>query len=109
MNNYPKANVAGIFRKLLAEDWLIQSYGGAMKYIENGILKESSAFEPVYSYGHNYSKFDKDFSLFMWTPSSNKQKVSDYFDDIVRGLTEKDINKVLDKSYRFNYVDKEYK
>jgi hypothetical protein len=45
----------------------------------------------------------------MWTPSSNKQKVSDYFDDIVRGLTEKDINKVLDKSYRFNYVDKEYK
>lgn len=108
MNNYPKANIAGIFRKLLAEDWLIQSYGGAMKYVENDILRQSTAFEPIYSYGNNYRKFHKDFSLFMWTTDSNKEKVSDYFDDVVRDLTEEQIGKVLNKSDRFHYVDKEY-
>lgn len=109
MNRYPLANVAGIFRKLLADDWLVQSYGGGMPYTKKGLLLRSSPMEPIYSYGHNYNKFDTDFSLFMWTTEKDKEKVSKYFDDVVKSLTKKQITTVTDKTERFLYVDKEYK
>lgn len=109
MNKYPVANVAGVFRKLLSDDWLVQSYGGGMPYVQRGIVLRSSPRDPIYSYGHNYRKFKKDFSLFMWTTEKDKDKVSSYFDSVVKDLTKEQITKVLDKSERFSYVDKEYK
>ena len=108
MNGYPQANIAGVFRKLLAEDWLMQPYGGGMKYMRKGVLMQSSTYEPIYSYGHNYEKFGENFSLFMWTAEKDKEKVSKYFDDVVNSLTKTQIKKVTNKTDRFLYVDKEY-
>lgn len=108
MNKYPQANKVGVFRKLLSEDWLVQSYSGGMRYAKNNTVLQSSVEEPFYSYGHNYSKFDKDFSLFMWTTEKDKEKVSDFFDSIVEDLTEEQIKRVIEKKDRFLYVEREY-
>lgn len=108
MNKYPQANKVGVFRKLLSEDWLVQSYSGGMRYAKNNAVLQSSVDEPFYSYGHNYSKFDKDFSLFMWTTEKNKEKVSDFFDSIVEDLTEEQVKRVIEKKDRFLYAEREY-
>jgi len=106
MNKYPQADTAGIFRKLLTEDWLVESYAGGMPYMKKGVLLRSSPSEPIYSYGHNYTKFGHDFSLFVWTTESDKDKISKYFDDVVQGLTKEQIEKI--NTERFSYVDRKY-
>ena len=109
MRKYPTADIAGVFRKLMTDDWLIRSYGGGMRYMRDSILFQSSVSEPIYSYGKNYNKFDKDFSLFMWTTDKNKEKVSAYFNDVINDLTEDQITKITNKKDRFLYVDRKYK
>jgi hypothetical protein len=104
---YPEHNRVGLFRKLRHEGWLVQHYAGGKPYMKGNIIVRSSVLEPVYSYGNNYSKFGKEFSLFMWTNESDIAKVGKHFDAVVKGLKRDDFN--MDVADRFVYLNNNYK
>jgi hypothetical protein len=107
MRKYPEKNKVGLFRKLRADDWLVQHYSGGKAYQEGHLVVRSTIVSPIYSYGHNYKKFGKEFSLFIWTDESDIAKISKHFDAVVKNLKRDDFN--MDVSDRFIYLDADYK
>lgn len=109
MRNYAELNKPAIFRKLRHESLLTRSYTGGYPYSKNGLLFRSSATEPIYSYGKNFKKFSKDFSLFMWTNEKDSKKVEKHFDNVVKGLKREQIVEVINNIKSFSYVEPTYK
>lgn len=108
MRKYPEKNKVGIFRKLRADDWLVNHYSAGKSFLDGSVITPATIIKPIYSYGHNYNKFGKEFSLFIWTNESDIAKITEHFETTVANLEEKDIN-IVDESERFAYLDADYK
>lgn len=107
MRKYPEWNKVGLFRKLRHEGWLVQHYAGGKPYQRGSVIVRSSVIEPIYSYGHNFTKFGKEFSLFIWTTESDVAKIGNHFESVVKNLKEEDLN--IESSDRFSYLSDDYK
>lgn len=68
----------------------------------------SSVSEPIYSYGKNFKKHGKEFSLFMWTTEKDQAKVEAHFDKVVKELKREQIMEVLNNIKSFSYVEPRY-
>lgn len=106
MRKYPEKNKVGLFRKLRTDDWLINHYSGGKPYLDGNIIVQSTVVKPIYSYGHNYNKFNNDFSLFMWTTESDIAKVQAFFESVVEDMKPGDLE--IGVSDRFAYLNKIY-
>lgn len=109
MRKYPEWNKVGLFRKLRHEGWLVQHYAGGKPYLKGNIIVRSSVLEPIYSYGHNFKKFGKEFSLFMWSTESDIAKVTKHFESVAKNIKREDFNVLDQLSDRFIYLDADYK
>lgn len=113
MRNIPKANIPAIYKPVKSgvfkgekkgEMWIIKQSGGT-PYSHNGLIMRSSLSEPIYGYVKNYTKYKKDFSLFLWTPESDAEKVETYLDKIKLKVKREDAIEVLNNITTYKYVD----
>jgi hypothetical protein len=107
MIKYPEKNRVGLFRKLRSDEWLVNHYSGGKPYKDGHLIVRSSVVNPIYSYGRNYKKFGKEFSLFIWTTESDIAKINTHFESVIRNIKQEDIN--IKTSDRFVYLDDDYK
>lgn len=108
MSKFVEANQPAIFRKLRAKDILVRSYTGGYPYSQGGLLMRSSISEPITSYGKNFKKFGKEFSLFMWTTDSDQAKVEAHFDKVLKELKRDQIMEVLNGIKSYSYLEPKY-
>lgn len=110
---YAEANKPAIFKPIgsgvhsgeyTGSMWVIKQTGGT-QYMQNGVFKRCSLMEPIYCYTKNYTKFKKDFSLFIWTPESKHEKVEKHLDLVKNKLKRAEVVEVLNKIKPFNYVE----
>lgn len=105
MRAYAEHNKVGVYRKLRASDVLIKDYGKrGLPYLKGGILVRSTVQHPIISYGKNYKRFGKDFSLFVWTTEQDKELVIGRLDVIAKALNRAEIMQVIGKVESFSYV-----
>lgn len=108
MAKYAEAEMPAIYRKLRSEGVLVRSYTGGYPYSQNGLLMRSSIMSPIYSYGKNFKRFGKDFSLFIWTLESDQAKIESHLDKVATGLNRSEIMEVLNNIKSFSYVGPKY-
>ena len=108
MKKYAEANKPAIYRKLRSQGTLVRKYIGGYPYSRGGLLMRSSVTEPIYSYGKNFKKFGKEFSLFIWTNEADQAKVEKHFDKVVKQLDRTQIIEVLNNIKSFSYVEPAY-
>lgn len=108
MRRYAEADKPAIYKKMHINDMQVRTYTGGYPYSQGGLLVRSSAAEPIHSYAKNYTKFKKDFSIFMWTTERSAEKVEKHFDKVVKGLKREQIVEVANKIKSFSYVEPSY-
>lgn len=108
MARYVEAETPAIYRKLRSEGVLMRSYTGGYPYSRGGLLFRSSITEPIYSYGKNFKKFGKEFSLFIWTLEKDQTKIEKHFDKVVRRLKREQVIEVINNIKSFSYVAPAY-
>lgn len=108
MKKYVEVNTPAIYRKLRSDGVLKRSYTGGYPYLSNGVLMQSSIARPIYSYGKNFKRFGKEFSLFMWTNERNQDSVEDHFSKVAKSLRRDQIMSVLNNTNGFLYVEPRY-
>lgn len=108
MRQYPEIGKVAVFRFLRAQkDMRIAHYAKGYKHISNGVLLYSSPQKPVYMFAKNFTKFKKDFSLFVYTYESDRAVVEKHFDKVVKQLKREDIVQVLNHIQPYKYVEPE--
>lgn len=113
MKNYAEANKPAIFESIksgvykgeyIGKMWVIKLTGGT-PYMQNGIRMRCSVASPLYGYTKNYTRFKKDFSLFIWTTQSDQENVEQHLDKTSKGLKRSQIMEVLNKIKPMSYVE----
>lgn len=116
MKKYAEADKPAIFRPIRSgvfkaeytgSMWVMKLTGGT-QYYQNGILTRCSIVKPLYNYTKNYTKFKKDFSVFIWTTEKDAEAVEKHLDKVVKGLKREQIMEVLTKVKAISYVEPEY-
>ena len=111
MRNIPEANRPAIYKPVklgvfkgqkVGHVWVIKQTN-ATPYMQNGLFMRSSLAQPIYGYTKNYTKFKKDYSLFIWTTESDTEKVEAFLDSIK--TKREDIIEVLNKIRAYKYVE----
>lgn len=105
MRKFAQADQPAIYRKLREQGLKTKKYTGGYPYSQNGLLIRSSLSEPIYSYAKNYTKFKKEFSLFIWTTCPDEDKVYAHFDKVFKGLKRQQIMEVLNNIKSMSYVE----
>lgn len=108
MRKYAEIDKPAIYRKMRINHVQVRTYTSGYPYSRNGLLMRSSAAEPVHSYAKNFTKFKKEFSLFMWTSERDQSKVEAHFDKVVKGLKREQIMEVINNIKSFSYVEPNY-
>lgn len=107
MRNYAELNRPGIYRRLRAKEVLAKRYN-SLPYKWRGVLLRASKDRPIYSYGKNFTKFKKEFSLFIWTQEGDQEKIEAHFDKVVKGLKREQIMEIILHIKGFSYLTPEY-
>lgn len=105
MRQYAEADKPAIYRKMRINTLQVKKYTGGIPYTQNGLFMRSSVASPIYSYAKNFTKFKKDFSLFIWTTESDQEKVEKHFDTVVKSLKREQVIEVLNNVKPFSYIE----
>lgn len=105
MKTFAEADKPAIYRKLRTDGWLVRSYSGGYPYKKDGIICYSSPQSPIYSYGKNYVKSKKEFSLFVWTTESDPKKIGELFDRALKSVKPGELSEVLNGIRNFQYIE----
>src|SRR5688572_27474748 len=98
MKPLAEINKVAVFRFLrMKDDMRIKVYRLSYKHNNGGLVNYSSPERPVYMFAKNFTKFKKDFSLFVYTYESDRAVVERHFDKVVKQLKREDIVQVLNK------------
>lgn len=113
MRQYAETNKPAIFKPVnsgvfkgeyTGSMWIIKQIGGT-PYINKGIMERCSRTNPLYGYVKNFTKFKKDFSLFLWTTIDDELRVEAHLDSVVKGLKRNQIVEVLNNIKPMSYVE----
>lgn len=105
MRNYAENNRIAVYRKMRIDGLQVKKFTGGHPYLNNGLLMRTSETEPIYSYAKNYKKFTKEFSLFVWSTSSDQKAVEKQLDKVIKSLKREQIIEVINKIKSFAYVE----
>lgn len=105
MKQYAEADKPAIYRSMRINGVQVKKYTGGHPYVQNGMFMRSSLAKPIYSYAKNFTKFKKDFSLFIWTTEYDVDRIENLFDGVVKNLKRQQIVEVLNNIKPFSYVE----
>lgn len=94
--NHPHLNVLSIWEAIPTDEFYSKQYNAKRTYLQpSGVVSEASIEKPIYAYAKNYTKGKKDFSLFMYSDSSNSKAVEKFFDASVKNVKTTDVSEAL--------------
>ena len=109
-NKFATLDQPALWRPIRNPQVSIRKYGGGFPFIKSGILQHSTLTTPVFRYAKNFTKFKKEFSVFMFTHESDISEVEKLFGAVVKKLKSTDVLEVLSAASMstFKYADSEY-
>lgn len=108
MKKLVELNKPALWRSIRSDEVSVRHYSQGYPHSKNGIALVSGDQSPaVVRYAKNYKKFNKDFSLCMFTYEKDISKVESFFESLVKIIKKSDINEALVEATasNFKYID----
>lgn len=88
-----------------------RTYTSNRSYVDNGVVKIADTATPITSYYQTFTKGRKNFSLFIYSDETDINKISDFFEKLVKNTKIEEVSKALvsASSDGFTYLDIYYK
>jgi len=111
MKKQPILNRLCVWAKIPTDGLYSKKYTSNRTYSVGRELGVASTDKPVYAYAKNYKKSKLDFSLFMYSDSSDEKVIEEFFDKSISKVTAQVVADalVIASSNNFEYTELEFK
>lgn len=104
MNKFVELNQPALWRPIRNDGLSVKKCAMGYPYYENGITKYADKKTTVTRYAKNFTKFNLDFSLFMFSNETDEGKIGAYFESISKELKKKQIAETLVTASMTNFL-----